>query len=222
VRALPPRRRYATTCESKRQRRRGQQEQHAPPPDAAHGCPGDENRSGDVADRAGRGPARHVPLAGARIAVHQRRLCEADEGSGCRVSDQERDEEGPEPDGRRAQGGRHGEPDAAEEDQRTSTRRVAGEPDQRIEGAADEPRDGEDEADLAVAQVQVAPDQRPGRRARAADELVEQLDREQNQDGAAGAAEERAELGAGAGHDVDRFSTHATHRASRAVGVTPR
>jgi len=49
--------------------------------------------------------------------------------------------------------------------------------------------------------MQVVPDQRPCRRARTADELVEQLDREQSQDGAAGAADEATELRAGAGHD---------------------
>jgi hypothetical protein len=46
------------------------------------------------------------------------------------------------------------------------------------------------------------PDQRPGCGPGAADELVEQLDRKQDEDGAAGAAREPAELRAGAGHDA--------------------
>jgi hypothetical protein len=57
---------------------------------------------------------------------------------------------------------------------------VAGDADERIEQAADDSRHREREADLPVAEVQVAPDQRPRGRPRAPDELVEQLDREQD------------------------------------------
>jgi hypothetical protein len=49
--------------------------------------------------------------------------------------------------------------------------------------------------------MQVVADQRPCSRARAADELVEQLDRKQDSNGAAGAAYEATELRAGACHD---------------------
>jgi hypothetical protein len=49
--------------------------------------------------------------------------------------------------------------------------------------------------------MQIVADQRPCSRARAADELVEQLDREEDENGAAGAAYEATELRAGACHD---------------------
>ena len=49
--------------------------------------------------------------------------------------------------------------------------------------------------------MEVVPDQRPSRRTRTADELVDQLDRKQNQDSGASAAEDPVELRAGASHD---------------------
>jgi hypothetical protein len=56
------------------------------------------------------------------------------------------------------------------------------------------------------------PDQRPGCGPGAADELVEQLDRKQNGDGAAGAARELVELRAGAGHDAMSLRREALSR----------
>jgi hypothetical protein len=47
--------------------------------------------------------------------------------------------------------------------------------------------------------MEVVPDQRPCRGTRSSDQLVEQLDRKQDEDDAAGAAEP-VELRAGAGH----------------------
>jgi hypothetical protein len=49
--------------------------------------------------------------------------------------------------------------------------------------------------------VEVVPDQRPRGRARAADELVEELDREKDSDRPAEAAGEPPKLRARAGHD---------------------
>jgi hypothetical protein len=122
--------------------------------------------------------------------VHQRRLRQADERPRRRIADQQGDEQRPEPDGEPRQRRRRGECQPAEEDQRGPARRVAGEPDQRVEGAAQEGGKRQDEPDLGIAQVEVVTNQRPRGRSRTADELVEQLDREED-----------GELRAGARHD---------------------
>jgi hypothetical protein len=65
--------------------------------------------------------------------------------------------------------------------------------------------------------MQVAPDQRPGGRARAADELVEQLDCEQDENGAPGAAEETV-LRAAASHE-DPDSKRRRGKDRHAIGT---
>ena len=57
--------------------------------------------------------------------------------------------------------------------------------DERVEQAPDEAGHGEQHAHLRVVEGEVVTDQGPGRADRAVDELVEKLDREQQDDGAA-------------------------------------
>jgi hypothetical protein len=64
---------------------------------------------------------------------------------------------------------------------------VAGDADQRVERRAEDARQREQQAELAVAEVEVVPDLRPGCGARAPDQLVEQLDREEDCELRAGA-----------------------------------
>src|SRR5262249_37619944 len=142
----------------------------------------------DVAERAGESPAGHVPLALPGCEIHQGRLREADEGSHGGIPDQERNQERPEPRRARRESRRHREPAAADDEQGPSPRGVSRSADERVERAADETRNREDETDLGVRQREIVADQRQGRRARAADELVEQLDREEKRNGAAEAA----------------------------------
>jgi hypothetical protein len=94
------------------------------------------------------------------VGVHQRRLGEADERSRGRVADDERDEQGPEASGRRGQGGREREGEAAADEQKPAAGGVAGRADQRVEGAPYEARDREHEPDLGVAQAEVVADRR--------------------------------------------------------------
>jgi len=101
------------------------------------------------------------------LEIHQRGLGERDECARGRVEQRERDEEQPE---RRCAGRdpeREREAEAAADDER------------------DEVRDGQQQPDLRVRQREVVADQRPRGFARAEDELVEQLDREQRRNDAA-------------------------------------
>ena len=141
-----------------------------------------QNRPSDIAERAGEGPAGHVPRPLRRLRVHQRRLRERDERAGCGVADHQRREQEPEAAGGGAQGRRRGEREPAHDHDQSPARGVADDTDQRVERAPDEPRDREDEPDLGIAQAEVVPNRRPRGRAGAADELVEQLDREQRRD----------------------------------------
>ena len=171
-----------------------------------------QQRAADVAERARERPARHAPLALAGEHVHQGRLREADEGAARRVGDDERDEQ------RREAGSTCGDRGRAREDRSPSHEhgapeaRVAGGTDQRVEHATDEPGDREQQTHLRVAEREVVPDQRPRRPDRPVDELVEELDREQQDDGAAKAATPGGLAGC-ASHDRPN-ATRAGRRAS--------
>lgn len=64
--------------------------------------------------------------------------------------------------------------------------RVTENADKRLGRTANDPGDREHQPDLGVAQPKVSANQGPGGRADSADELVQELDREQDRDGCAG------------------------------------
>jgi hypothetical protein len=106
--------------------------------------------------------------------------------------------------------------------------RVSERADERIEQAADDPRDREDEADLLVAQMEITADERPRRRARPADDLVEKLDCEQGReerdrprDGRSGSAADGHGriLGQGMSRD-ERALARRSHVATRTSATT--
>jgi len=114
--------------------------------------------------------------------VHEGRLGERDERTRSGVAEDEREEQQPEAPGRGGQHGRRREGEPADHHEEPPPRGVADDADHRVERASDEAGDREHEPDLGIAQAEVAPDRRPRGRAGAADELVEQLDREQRRD----------------------------------------
>jgi hypothetical protein len=113
----------------------------------------------------------------------------------------------PEAAGRRGQRGRHSERKAADHHEEPPSRGVADDADQRVERAPDESGDRENEPDLGIAQAEVVPDRRPRSRTGAADELVEQLDREQRRDKGRGATT------GGSGSAANRHALILTHPA---------
>ena len=152
----------------------------------------EEQRAADVPERACQCPRRHPAGAALGRQVHQRRLREADEGAGRGVAEREGDEKRPEPDREARSHGREREDEPAADGERAPPRRVAERPDDRVERAAEQAGQREQEAHLRVRETEMAADQRPGRRARAADELVEELDGEEDRDEGGPASRSRA------------------------------
>jgi hypothetical protein len=115
-------------------------------------------------------------------------LREAHERAAGRISDHERDEKRPESHRHRGERSRQGETGAAGEENGPPPTRVTEDADQWIESASDEARNRKDQPDLDVGEAEVGPDQRPRGGASAANELVEQLDREEDRNDAGGSA----------------------------------
>ena len=167
-------------------------------------------RPADVAEGAGERPAGHVARPPRRVRRPSASPGRARRTRPRRVAEQERGEQ-------RARSRRLAAVSAAEAAKASRRRRSGrrrrevspGGAEQRIERAADEAGHGEDEPDLGVAQAEVVPDRRPRGRAGAADELVEQLDREQRRD------EGRGATPGGSGSAANRHSRILAHPPPR-------
>ncbi|SRR6266536_505293 len=130
---------------------------------------------------------------------------------------------GPEADRCSRQHGRERERETTCHHHRASPRRVAENADQRVERTAEESGNREHEPDLRVREVEVVADQRPGGRACATDELVEQLDREQQDDDAGSSAPAKAaKLTRRSSAVHGRNLTLQTHRAESVKSLRPR
>ena len=100
----------------------------------------------------------------------------------------ERNEEHPEAEGRGDERRRHSERGPTEHHEKPTATGVAKHADQRVECAPDEPRDRKRKTDLGVRQAEVVAQKRPRSAERAVHELVEELDRKQEDDDAGSSA----------------------------------
>jgi hypothetical protein len=201
----------ARCADRQRKSRDREQRERTAPAESEPQSAGEQNRTAHVAERTCERPARHVARTLRIVEIHQRRLRETDERAGRRIPDHERDEQRHETerDGRKRC--RDRKSDSAGDKQQPSPRRVAEDADQRIERAPDEARNREHETDLRIAQRQVVANEWPCGRARTPDELVEELDRKQEDDDAGDSAPaEDPEL---AGRPCAVHRSHLTHVA---------
>jgi hypothetical protein len=104
------------------------------------------------------------------------------------VEEAEGDEQVDEPAARRREQQREAEQEPAAGDEHAAAPDVAEDPDRGLDEGARELRQRQQQADLRVGEAEVVADQRQGRFARAEDELVEELDGQQDGDGAGGSA----------------------------------
>ena len=124
----------------------------------------------------------------------------------------ERDEQNRERRSNRRCGQRCGKREAACQHERPAPPAVGEEEDRRLDGDGDGGRYREQQADLAVREAEVVADRRPRGLARTEDELVDELDREQDDDEAGGSAP--------AAGNVLPGRMRASHRASVSTART--
>jgi len=132
--------------------------------------------------RAGQGPQCHILLTEIGVQVHQRRLGQADERARRGVKEEEGHQQHREGCSHAGQGERGREHHPTADNQQASPSRVGQDADDGFDGGGPDLRQGEEQAYGAVRQMEIVPDERPGRLARAEDQLVEQLDEQENDD----------------------------------------
>jgi hypothetical protein len=137
-------------------------------------------RAEQHADRSRERPARHVLLVPVRRRVHQHGLREPHERAGRGVQQHHREQQRQEAAAERDQREPDRERDAAAAHERAAVPAVAQESERGLDQAAEHRRQRKQHADLHVGERQVVAHEGPGRRPRAEDELVEQLDGEQS------------------------------------------
>ncbi len=135
-------------------------------------------RTDQVADRAHERPSRHVVLVPFQVDVHQRRLRQTDECPRRRKEDDPRDQQNGEALAHRHERKRCRERYAAADHQQPSIPHVAENAKKRLDKAGQNAGNAEQQSDLHVRKVEVAPDEGPRGAPDAIYQLVEELDGE--------------------------------------------